>query len=182
MTQTRLTLHLLATVALLVSASCAAPEPWETDDPKEAVEGFITAVYFGRGDLAWHFLAPEVQKTIEARAAAINADAGQPVVKGPELIAGVGFVGPHHVASYEVVPTDDPDRVAVTVKTQLDDQRTIDMVRLREGWRVTNLQIPPADRARLPQAARRAQDTPTDSGDAGTPPVEPPETPSTETP
>jgi hypothetical protein len=141
---------LVVTVALTLLASCRAPEPWETEEPKEALEGFVTAIYFGRADLAWHFLAPETQKEIEARAAAINADAGRDVVKPDELISGVGFLGPHHIASYDVVAGDDPTRVAVTVTTQLGAAHTVKMVRIDAVWRVAEIEIPPIADAREP--------------------------------
>ncbi|MEL6179159.1 MAG: hypothetical protein AAFS10_09400 [Myxococcota bacterium] len=126
---------LMATAALCMACS---QERWETEEPKEALELFIGALYVGNTEVAWHMLPPDVQSELQARADRVNSSVEGQAVKPHQLLASAGFIGPHHITKIQKDKAASPSPEQVTLLVKTDEERThkVVLTRVDEIWRV----------------------------------------------
>lgn len=83
------------TWCLVVAASsllgCSKPEPWEREEPEEALKVFMAALSYRDLETVWAFLGPEDQAILTARAAALEASAPN-IKRSPWLLLNPGHV------------------------------------------------------------------------------------------
>lgn len=113
---------------------CSKPEPWERDEPEEALKVFLAALETRQLELAWEFLLPEDRAVLETHAAAL-AELG--VERQPWQLLSPGHVvsSPSEYAAVRVAET--RDEVTV-VELVLHDERQIpvEMIRRDGRWYV----------------------------------------------
>ncbi|MBH23144.1 MAG: hypothetical protein CMH57_01535 [Myxococcales bacterium] len=169
--------------ALLAVALCAlacSEERWQTEEPTEALELFIQAVYVGNTEIAWRLLPPDTQAELTRRADALNAHVTGEAVQPHQLLASSGFLGPHHVVRVQrdKSAASGPEQATLVLTTHPDREHTVRMTRVDQVWRVDVGALPDAAAAKAPPADPGAA-TSGDTPEGGAPPrqEEAPETP-----
>lgn len=125
-------------LALLIPG-CSRPEPWEQEDPAQALKVFLMALEIQQLDTAWEFLLPEDREVLEARKAEYDELTG-----GSPPREAYEFLSPGHVVSSpreyldmrvdEEASTD--ERTVMIVELHDESTFTVDMIRRDGRWYV----------------------------------------------
>lgn len=128
----------------MLASGCSQPEPWEREDPAEALRAFLGALALRQSDVAWEFLEEEDRAFLESRAASIAERSGGLVELEPHALLRTG----HIIASSDEIASIRPEdgssgdsvRMVVSLheKIRPEDQRsfTLEMNRRDGRWTI----------------------------------------------
>lgn len=117
--------------------ACAKVEPWESEDPAEALKVYLAALELQQLEVAWSFLLPRDQAVLASLAASLQEESG--VVRPPWE-----FLRPGHVVSSvreyrdvaQVGAMDEDGRVSVRIELHDGSAIIVPMLRQDGRWYV----------------------------------------------